>query len=140
MGRRYELPLPLLSALVELLGEAARGVVVIEHSRYARLHGAAATTRPNRIYVAGPGDVFAADLPLVLHEYSHVLHQWATGRLTRTAYVLECLRRGYHHNRFEIEAREFAAAATPRLAALFVVQQQRLAAADTGEAPARRRV
>lgn len=138
MGRRYELPLPLMSALVELLGEATREVVVIEHSRYARLHGAAATTRPNRIYVAGSGDVFAADLPLVLHEYCHVLNQWATGRLTRTAYVLECLRRGYRLNRFEIEAREFAATATPRFAALLALQQQRLAAAFPGKSPVRR--
>ncbi|MFO1377235.1 MAG: hypothetical protein U1F14_09550 [Steroidobacteraceae bacterium] len=133
MGRPYELPSPLMSALVEMLGETAREVVVIEYSRYARLHGAAATTRPNRIYVAGPGDAFATDLPLVLHEYCHVVHQWATGRLTRTAYVVECLRRGYHRNRFEIEAREFAATAAPRFAALVALRREQLVAGILAE-------
>lgn len=133
MGRPYELPSPLMAALVDTLGEAAREVIVIEHSRYARLHFAAATTRPGRIYVAGPGDDFSADLPLVLHEYCHVLHQWETGRLTRTGYVLECLRRGYRRNRFEIEAREFAATAAPRFAALVALQQQQLVAGILAE-------
>lgn len=129
MGRRYQLPSSVLDALVHVLGPAARGVEIFEHSRYARWHGAKATTRPNRIYLAGAGDDFAADLCLVLHEYCHVLHQWATGRLTRTGYVLECVRRGYHHNRFEVEAREFAAAAMPGLAALVAEHERRFAAA-----------
>lgn len=128
MGRRYELPLPLLTALADLLGPAVHDVRVFEHSRYARWHGAAATTRPGRIYLAGPGEDFAADLPFVLHEYCHVLQQWATGRLTRTGYLLECARRGYWRNRFEVEARAFARASLPRLASLVVEHEQRLAA------------
>ena len=138
MGRRYELPSPLLAALVELFGPAAREVALIERSRYARWHRARATTRPNRIYLAGCGDDFAADLPLVLHEYCHVLRQWAPGRLSRTGYVLECLRRGYWHNRFEVEARAFAAAGLPRLAALLAEHEQRLAAAPAGPPGTRR--
>ncbi len=135
MGRRYELPLPLLTALVDLLGAGVHEVRVFEHSRYARWHGAAATTRPGRIYLAGAGDDFAMDLPFVLHEYCHVLQQWATGRLTRTGYLLECLYRGYWRNRFEIEAREFAAASLPRLAILLVEHEQRLAAQPRPSAP-----
>ena len=102
MGRRYELPLPLRAALVELLGPDVHRVRIVERSRYARWHGAAATTRPDCIYLAGSGEDFAADLPLVLHEYCHVLEQWATGRLTRSGYLLECLCRGYWRNRFEV--------------------------------------
>ena len=46
---------------------------------------------------------------MMLHEYCHVLRQWEPGLLTIARYVLEWLRRGYWDNRFEIEAREFAA-------------------------------
>lgn len=128
MGRRYRLPPPLYTALEQLLGPEVRHVEIIEHSRYARLHGALATTRPNRIYVAGSGDDFTANLPLVLHEYCHVLRQWRTGRLTRTGYLLECLRRGYWLNRFEIEAREFTAAHLHHFAARVGELQERFAA------------
>lgn len=107
MGRRYRLPPALCKALDQLLGPGAEHVEIIEHSRYARLHGAVATTRPNRIYISGSGDDFAADLPLVLHEYCHVLHQWETRRLSTWRYLLEWFRRGYWDNRFEVEAREF---------------------------------
>ena len=44
----------------------------------------------------------------MLHEYCHVLNQWEPRLLTTGRYVLECLRRGYWDNRFEIEARVFA--------------------------------
>jgi hypothetical protein len=50
-----------------------------------------------------------------LHEYCHVLHQWRTRELTRLRYVIELLRRGYWHNRFEIAARDFASRELERL-------------------------
>ncbi|MDE1923161.1 MAG: hypothetical protein KGL92_08650 [Gammaproteobacteria bacterium] len=103
------------AALERIFGEAAAGVIVIEHSRYARMHvGMSATTRPNRILLAGAGARFVADPELVLHEYFHVLGQWRGGRLTRWRYILESMRRGYWENRYEIEAREFAAAMASR--------------------------
>jgi hypothetical protein len=43
----------------------------------------------------------------VLHEFFHVLRQWQPRRLTRTRYVIECARKGYAANRFELEAHEF---------------------------------
>lgn len=135
MGHRYVLPWPLLAALVDLLGPGVHEVLVFEHSHYARWHGAAATTRPGRIYLAGTGDEFATDLPFVLHEYCHVLQQWATGRLTRTGYLLECLRRGYWRNRFEVEARSFATASLPRLATLVLEHEQRLVARLSPQGP-----
>lgn len=44
---------------------------------------------------------------LLLHELRHV-HQFASVRAFPLRYVWETLRRGYHHNRFEVEARQFA--------------------------------
>jgi hypothetical protein len=105
------LPTAVRNALQEIFGRAASGVELIENSWLVRWHPRAiATTRPNRIYLRGTIAEFARDPGLVLHEYFHVLNQWAPKRLTRRGYVLEWLRRGYVNNRFEIEAREFEAA------------------------------
>ena len=111
-GRRYVLPAPVTAALQQVFAEPVGGVIVIEHSRYARLHrGMCATTRPNRILLAMSGAAFVADHELLLHEYFHVLRQWRTARLTRWRYVVESARCGYWNNRYEREAREFAAGA-----------------------------
>jgi hypothetical protein len=105
---KFHPPAAVLTALSRIFGEPVDHVEVIEHSRYARLHGGmCATTRPGRILLSGSGAAFVADPALVLHEYFHVLRQWQPRRLTRTRYVLECARRGYAANRFEVEAREF---------------------------------
>lgn len=45
---------------------------------------------------------------LLLHELRHV-HQFATVRAFPLRYLWESLRRGYHRNRFEVDARRFAA-------------------------------
>jgi len=124
MNRPREVaPPPLLAAALEaLLGESIAKVRVIEHSWYVRLHGrAVATTRRRRIYLRGSAAVFFASPWLMLHEYWHVTGQWERGTLTVPRYLLECLRRGYWMNRFEVEARDFAdahAAALARLLAL----------------------
>lgn len=103
-------------ALQEIFGEPVDHVRVIEYSFYARLHlGARATTRRNRILLRDSAAAFWSDPDLVLHEYFHVLRQWQPRRLTIGRYLVESLRRGYWLNRFEIEAREFAATHTPRL-------------------------
>ena len=103
-------------ALEELLGAPVGHVRVIEHSWFARLHGrAVATTRRGRIYLRGSAADFWSNPPLMLHEYCHVIRQWETGALTARRYAVECLRRGYWNNRFEIEARAFAAAHSARL-------------------------
>lgn len=98
------------AALEHLFGESVAHVRVIEYSWLARLHGRAlATTRRGRIYLRGGAAGFFADPRLVLHEYWHVIGQWQRGTLTMPRYLLECLRRGYWNNRFEVEARAFAA-------------------------------
>jgi hypothetical protein len=102
------------AALEQLLGAPVDDVMVVENSWYARLHrGARATTRRNRILLAGPASEFAADPALLLHEYYHVLRQWNRGRLTVWRYLVEWLRRGYLENRYERHARRFAASRLP---------------------------
>jgi hypothetical protein len=114
-GNRYVLPQRVTAALEQVFAEPVGGVVVIEHSRYARLHrGICATTRPNLILLAISGAAFVADPELLLHEYFHVLRQWATAHLTRWRYVVESARCGYWNNRYEREARAFAAGAVER--------------------------
>jgi hypothetical protein len=116
-ARASRVPPPQLrAALQEIFGERIDHVQVIEHSLYARLHfGARATTRRNRILLRDSAAAFWRDPDLVLHEYFHVLRQWQPRRLTVWRYLVESLRRGYWLNRFEIEAREFAASQRPRL-------------------------
>lgn len=98
------------AALEEIFREPVVHVRVIERSWYARLHfGAQATTRRGRIYLRGTANAFFRDPELMLHEYFHVLRQWAPRELTIARYLWESWKRGYFDNRFEIEAREFAA-------------------------------
>ena len=115
LGRRYAIPLKTRVALERIFEAPVDGVIVIENSLYARAHlGMYATTRPNRILLANSGMEFAANPELVLHEYFHVIRQWRPGYLTRWRYLTESARRGYRANRYEQEAREFAAAARKR--------------------------
>jgi hypothetical protein len=114
-GRRYKLPGAVAKAIEQVFEESVDRVVVIEHSRYAKLHrGMTATTRPNRIFLAISGREFSANPQLLLHEYYHVLCQWGPGYLTRWRYVAESIRCGYAANRYEQEAREFVAGAVER--------------------------
>jgi len=118
-AREAQVPEVLARALEHLFGRRVGGVRVIEYAWRTRLHGrAVATTRPGRIYLRGSAREFFANPWLVLHEYCHVLCQWQPGRLTVPRYLLECLRRGYWNNRFEVEAREFADLNVARLLAL----------------------
>jgi hypothetical protein len=107
-GNRCYPPKDVEQALESLFGTSVRDIRVIQYSIYVRFHWRAiATTRPNRIYLRGSGKEFFADGPLVLHEYFHVIRQWAPGDLTIPRYLTECFRRGYWDNRYEVEAREF---------------------------------
>jgi len=117
-GREAAVPEAVSGALEQLLGERIGHVRVIEHSWFARLHGAFATTRLQRIYLAGSAADFFDNPWLMLHEYCHVLRQWQTGSLTVRRYLIEWVRRGYWNNRFEVEAREFADQRAAQLHAL----------------------
>jgi hypothetical protein len=104
------------AALAQIFGERIEHVRVCERSRYARCHaGARATTRRNRILLSGSAEAFFADAELMLHEYFHVLRQWQPRRLTIARYAFELACRGYWRNRYEVEARAFAAQHAARL-------------------------
>jgi hypothetical protein len=125
-------------ALESLFGDPVGHIKVVEYSIYVRFHWRAiATTRPNRIYLRGSGREFFGDATLVLHEYFHVVRQWATADLTIPGYLTECLRRGYWDNRYEVEAREFAATELYRYRALLA--QHRTADLPPGVRALRRR-
>jgi hypothetical protein len=113
------LPPQLAAALTAVMGEPVGHVVIVEHAWLMLLHGRmGATTRRSRIYLRGSAGGFYIRPEMVLHEYYHVLRQWETGRLTTRRYLAESLRRSYRNNRFEIEARTFAAQHAPALEAL----------------------
>ena len=104
------MPSHLRAALVAVFGASVDDVEIHEQSWFARLHGrATATTRRNRIYLRGSAEDFFADPALMLHEYFHVLRQWNRGRLSVWRYLAEWRRHGYWHNRYERQARRFAA-------------------------------
>lgn len=55
------------------------------------------------------GDTTQFDAELLLHELRHVA-QFESDRAFPIRYIWESLRRGYHENRYEIDARAYAAA------------------------------
>jgi hypothetical protein len=113
------------AALERVFGSRVHDVIVIERSLFARLHvGATATTRRRRIYLRGTAADFFANHALLLHEYYHVLRQWESGDLTTWRYVLEWCRRGYYANRFEVEARAFAARHAPTFEAAWAAARR----------------
>lgn len=54
------------------------------------------------------GNRTGLDLPLLLHEFRHV-EQFHERRTFPLRYIWESLRRGYHRNRYEVDARTYAA-------------------------------
>ena len=138
LGNRCYPPKDVLAALEAMFGQPLGHIKVIQYSIFVRFHmRAIATTRPNRIYLRGSGKEFFADGPLLLHEYFHVVRQWATGDLTVPKYLMECFRRGYWDNRYEIEARDFTTRETYRYRALLA--QHRAESLPPGVHPIRRK-
>jgi hypothetical protein len=138
LGNRCHPPKDVQAALEGLFGQSVGHVKVIQYSIYVRFHmRAIATTRVNHIYLRGSGKEFFSDGALLLHEYFHVLRQWATGDLTIPKYLVECFRRGYWDNRYEIEAREFTSREIYRYRSLLA--QHRTEALPPGVHPIRRK-
>ena len=137
-GNRCYPPKDVQQALETLFGESVGKIKVIQYSIFVRFHWRAiATTRPNRIYLRGSGKEFFSDGPLLLHEYFHVIRQWGTGDMTIPRYLLECFRRGYWDNWFEVEAREFTDSEIFRFRALLA--QNRTAELPPGVHPIRKK-
>ena len=136
VGNRCFPPKDVQLALESLFGESVTPIKVVQYSIFVRFHWRAiATTRTSRIYLRGSGKEFFSDGPLVLHEYFHVIRQWGTGDMTVMRYLVECFRRGYWDNRYEVEAREFTATEIFRYRALLA--QHRGAALPPGVRPIR---
>jgi hypothetical protein len=55
------------------------------------------------------GEATAFEAELLLHELRHVA-QFESIRAFPVRYIWESLRRGYHANRYEVDARDYAAA------------------------------
>lgn len=110
MGRAEALPDALLAAHPELsLVRLRRGGIPTRLGGWALgQRSVAAITLWRTIFVA---PAVALDAELLLHELRHV-HQFLETPAFPVRYVWESLRRGYHRNRFEADARAYAAART----------------------------
>ena len=107
VGRPIELPSSLLERYPEL-GKARWREGGLPPRVGGWVLGSAsvsAITLWRTIWLARPRDVSAE---LLLHEIRHVA-QFESNRAFALRYVWESLRRGYHHNKYEVDAREYAA-------------------------------
>jgi len=127
-GRAVSLPPQVAACLEQIFGRSCAHVEVFEFSLFTRMHWrAVATTRPGRVFLRASAADFFDNPWLMLHEYCHVLKQWEPGDLTTPRYIVECVRKGYWNNRYEVEAREFADAHLFRAQALLKSPEQGLA-------------
>ncbi len=107
IGRREALPDALAAHYPELCAAHYRrgGVFVRIGGWCLGRPSVAAITLWNVIWLA-PGVPCAAEL--LLHELRHV-HQFQASVAFPLKYVWESVRRGYLHNRYEVDARDYAA-------------------------------
>ena len=112
IGEPETLPSQLLARFPELsIIRLRRGGLPVRIGGWSLLQStAAAITLWNTVFLAPDT---APEAELLLHELRHV-HQFQSSRVFPLLYLFESLRRGYHRNRFELDAIAFAEA---RLAA-----------------------
>ncbi len=112
IGRRQSLPAALLSRHPELGSvRFRRGGLAPRIGGWALGQRTVAAITLGRTVFLAPG--VALEPALLLHELRHV-HQFQSSVTFPIEYLWESVRRGYHGNRFEADARAYAAA---RLAA-----------------------
>lgn len=105
-GEHEALPAALLDQFPELTTiRVRRGGVLPRLGGWCLGLGSVAGITVGRTVWLGRNVLPSAEL--LLHELRHV-HQFESVRAFALRYVWETLRRGYHHNRFEVEARQFA--------------------------------
>lgn len=107
IGRSVQLPPAVLCRFPELAEAHWRcgGMFVRVGSWCLGQSSAAAITLGRAVWIA-PGVALEAEL--LLHELRHV-HQFKASFAFPALYLWESIRRGYHKNRFEVDARGFAA-------------------------------
>ena len=105
-GEPEQLPHALLAAFPELLAiRLRRGGLLPRIGGWCLGQSTVAGITIGRTVWLGSSARASAEL--LLHELRHV-HQFESVRAFPLRYVWETLRRGYHHNRFEVDARQFA--------------------------------
>ena len=110
IGRREELPAALVARWPEL-GRARwrRGGLPPRVGGWFLGRATVSAITLGRTIFLAPGEPFAPEL--LLHEIRHVF-QFEAGKAFPIRYVWESVCRGYHRNRFEVDARAFAARRT----------------------------
>ena len=105
-GEREALPESLLAAFPELVQiRLRRGGLLPRVGGWCLGQSTVAGITVGRTVWLGKNARASAEL--LLHELRHV-HQFESVRAFPLRYVWESLRRGYHHNRFEVDARQYA--------------------------------
>ena len=107
IGRPIELPTPLLESFPELRSARyRRGGLPLRIGGWALgARSVAGITLWRTVFLAPHIEI---DAELLLHELAHV-RQFEASRAFPFQYIGESLRVGYHRNRFEIAAQQFAA-------------------------------
>ncbi len=107
-GEPWHLPTQLANHFPDLAAVSYRrgGLAVRVGGWVLGQRTAAAITLWNTVFLA-PNTLATAEL--LLHELRHV-YQFEASRAFPILYLWESLRRGYSHNRFEVDARAFAEA------------------------------
>ena len=107
-GREESLPAELLSRHPDLLGvRVRRGGILPRLGGWCLGAASVAGITFGRTIWFGAATRLSEEL--LLHELRHV-HQFQAVRAFPLRYAWETLRRGYHHNCYEVEARQFARA------------------------------
>lgn len=107
VGRPEDLPAAIRDDFPELLGlRFRRGGLPLRIGGWALgRRTVAAITLGRTIFLA---DLTRLEAELLLHEFRH-FEQFAERRSFPLRYIWESLRRGYHANRYEADARSYAA-------------------------------
>ena len=101
-------PADLLRAYPELSRmKLRRGGLAVRVAGWSLLQSSAAAITLWRTVFLGPN--VRPEAELLLHEFRHV-EQFHSSRVFPLHYLWESLRRGYHQNRFEIDAQRYAGA------------------------------
>ena len=105
-------PIPVPGALLRTFPELSavhlrRGGLPVRIAGWSLLQSSAAAITLWRFVFLGAN--VRADAELLLHEFRHV-QQFHASRVFPLLYLWESLRRGYHGNRFELDAEHYAGA------------------------------
>jgi hypothetical protein len=107
IGRRVTLSAAVRSRFPELEGvNWRRGGIPVNVAGWFLGQGTAAAITLWRMVFLSP--TVSADEELLLHEFRHV-QQFESSLIFPLAYLWESARRGYFANRFEVDARDYAA-------------------------------